>query len=65
MKPIVHYKSLGFTITVGSRAIVEVLDHPRDPEVHNVSTSQVVSVDEETGNFETLNTLYVRKNDAS
>jgi hypothetical protein len=58
-KPVVQYR--GPALRFGSTAYVYALNHPRRPyEPHQIRTSRIVSFDEETGEFETLNTLYKR-----
>ena len=69
MKPTVHYKPVG-KISVGNGAFVIPLDHPGNindghpwDSIKNGSTaytSPVISHDEQTGRFETRNTIYVR-----
>ena len=61
-KPIVKYDAQKFNvIEVGSSAVVCTIDHPyagrSDPD-GMVRTSTVISHDEETGRFETKNTIY-------
>lgn len=62
-KPIVHYKRSSDNyhyIKVGQSALVVPVDHP-SPNVSNediVHTSTVISYDEQTGEFETKNTIY-------
>ena len=54
--------SKGFHIQVGMSALIHPIDHP-SYRVSNGSltqTSTVLSYDEETGVFETLNTIYER-----
>jgi len=62
MKPVVKYKhDLNNFIQVGMSAYVFPLNHP-SKYVSNqflVKTSKVISFDKETGNFETMNTIYV------
>ena len=60
-KPIVKYRAIlpGF-IVVGHSATVTAINHP-SPLIFPgamVHTSEVLSYDEATGNFETKNTLY-------
>ena len=61
MKPVVKYKhDLNNFIELGMNALVFPLDHP-SPYVSNqylVRTSKVIKLDKETGNFETVNTIY-------
>lgn len=60
-KPIVHYKSL-VHCQVGTAAVVHPVDHP-GPDVSNTKlarTSAVLRYDEDTGEFETRNTIYRR-----
>ena len=69
MKPTVTYKPLG-EIVVGEGASVIPLNHPGNANdcspFHMIEngypayTSTVISHDEATGRFETLNTIYVR-----
>lgn len=63
MKPTVKYKIATFFPEVGYRAWVYAINHPNFFGERLLHTSSVLSVDKETGNFETLNTLYVRKED--
>ena len=61
MKKVVHYSDLRYTPVVGKMAMVIPVDHPDTENVSNntwVYTSDVVRVDEVTGIFETLNTVY-------
>lgn len=64
-KPTVHYyKQLSNNIKLGSRALIHPIDHPDSEHVSNqtwVLTSKVIWHDSESGNFETLNTMYVPK----
>jgi hypothetical protein len=60
-KPIVHYSRLFSTLVVGQFASVVTADHP-DAYLNDapyVWTSAVLKVNEETGEFETRNTMYV------
>lgn len=61
MKPVVKYKhDLNNFIQVGMNAYVFPLNH-HSKYVSNqflVKTSKVISFDKETGNFETVNTIY-------
>lgn len=62
MKPIVRYTPIPDHdfIEAGYRALVLPVDHP-SPYVSNtrsVSTSRVLSHNKDTGEFETLNTIY-------
>lgn len=69
MKPTVTYKPIG-KIVVGEGAIIVPFNHPgnsydADPfcmieNGYPAYTSTVISHDEATGRFETLNTIYVR-----
>jgi hypothetical protein len=62
-KPRVGYTKPRY-IAVGHRAVVFVPNHPNHLIWHNigqnvvVTTSTVLSYDDETGEFETLNTIY-------
>ena len=61
-KRTVKYWSATGPIEVGGRAVIIPLDHPDTFNVSNhipAVTSTIVSVDRQTGNFETLNTHYV------
>jgi hypothetical protein len=66
-KPVVHYdrSPSNYWIQVGHSAYVTPLNHPNHLEGHSVvnglqiRTSTVISYDEATGEFETLNTKYV------
>lgn len=63
-KPVVEYTPARMSgIVVGYSAHVHTFGHPASylDNAHYVTTSGVVSYDEETGNFETLNTKYVLK----
>lgn len=56
-KPVVYYvKESGYNVTVGSRANVDALNHPKFGK-NNVHTSTVLAVDLD-GTFETRNTIY-------
>lgn len=60
-KPLVHYVgAVEIHITSDDKyyARVEATDHPKLGAAI-VRTSQLISMDFQTGNFETLNTLYV------
>lgn len=61
MKPVVKYKhDMNNFIQVGMNAYVFSLNH-HSKYVSNqflVKTSKVISFDKETGNFETMNTIY-------
>ena len=60
-KPVVKYKPIpNCPIVVGYKASVVVSDHPAAylNAEEWVSTSTVVSYDEATGVFETMNTIY-------
>lgn len=60
MKKIVHYRELEHCV-VGQNALVFPIDHPDSERISNkklVMTSVVQSVNPETGEFETLNTIY-------
>ena len=63
-KPVVRYTSVSFQREggVGGIAFVYPIDHPDTKLVSNTTiaiTSRVVSYDEATEVFETLNTVYV------
>lgn len=60
VKPIVHYSSLIGDIEINYSATVTVVDHPAKylNEEPFIYTSYVVNYDEETGEFETRNTIY-------
>lgn len=64
MKPVVHYTEdhMHFpNIKVGSHANIIPVDHPRGHlNGRWCVTSQIISVDGDTGDFETLNTRYVK-----
>lgn len=61
-KPVVHYK--GEThIRLGMSAYVLPIDHPNTSSENLVKTSNVVYIDKRTGDFETMNTRYVRVQD--
>lgn len=59
MKPIVSYTQLYFC-EEGQGAIVKPVDHPSClvTNLKLVLTSPVIKYDRETGEFETLNTIY-------
>jgi hypothetical protein len=58
IKPIVQYIAKdGDYIAIGHRAEIYAVDHPRLGEQY-ISTSRVINIDEATGVFETLNTVY-------
>lgn len=61
-KPVVHFFSLDVPVVVGERAIVKVIDHPASylNDAPFIYTSGVVAIDPGTGDFETLNTKYVK-----
>lgn len=59
MKKRLRYKQALRGPVVGQRADIELIDDHPDCETKLVSTSQVVKV-EDNGNFETLNTEYVK-----
>ena len=62
MKKVVHYKknSVFGAIVVGHSAYVEPVDHTSSlvSNTKHVRTSEVIRVDHETGEFETLNSIY-------
>lgn len=62
-KPVVQYRVSPYTrIIVGDSAFVIPVDHPDTENVVNgvgALTSEVISYDTETGEFETKNTKYV------
>lgn len=61
MKPVVKYKyDLNNFIKVGESAYVFPLNHPSSlvSNTKLIQTSRVISFDENTGNFETVNTIY-------
>lgn len=64
-KPVVHYRPFPKAkIHIGVPALVFPIDHKNHAPGQNVSntcvarTSKVISVNHETGEFETLNTIY-------
>ena len=61
-KPVVHFVGEAFLLAggVGGAFLDEVLDHPSLGHAFDVRTSKVVSHNETTGDFETLNTRYVK-----
>jgi len=66
-KPVVHYTHSGFPIRVGSRAIVRAYDHPdtfNTTPGHEVVTTEVIRMNEGTGEFETRNTVYQRRGES-
>jgi hypothetical protein len=64
MKPVVYYGETLSTLVVGQEALIlDVSGHPATDRVSNtpdvaVRTSQVLKVDENGVDFETLNTQY-------
>ena len=61
MKKVVHYREVLGHLRVGRHATVRPVDHPDTENVSNktwATTSEIVRVDEVTGIFETLNTVY-------
>jgi hypothetical protein len=70
MKPVVHYTDILYPIQVGLGALIDgVLDHPDQERVpaecayewdYAVTTSKVLWHDASTGDFETMNTRYVK-----
>lgn len=61
MKPIVNYKPSDIDfIQIGCRATVIPTNHPSDlvSNTKIVLTTEVISYNKETGEFETLNTIY-------
>ncbi len=70
-KPAVQYECIPEPhIKVGESAYIVPANHPNHLEGHHVTngdvtrTSRVISHDEKTGRFETLNTIYERTIDA-
>ena len=63
-KPVVYYKSLMYC-KVGEAALVFPTDHPKRSNTQAVRTSNVVSYDQATGEFETRNTRYTPLPDAT
>jgi hypothetical protein len=61
MKPVVKYRAVPtYAIKVGGRGVVIPIDHPNLDVNNDVAfTSRIVSI-ELNGDFETLNTKYVR-----
>lgn len=61
MKPEIKYYQAYFGPIVGRSAIIRLAERHYSPTAYTtqITTSQVVSV-EENGNFETLNTKYVK-----
>lgn len=61
IKPIVHYKNplMISGWAKGTRAIITVIDHPKLPGERQVITTPILNNDDESGVFETSNTLYV------
>ena len=60
-KPIVHYFG-GCDIRVGKNAIITTVDHPLLSNSGGLSrTTEVLSYDKVTGDFETKNTIYKLK----
>lgn len=63
-KPVVEYIPARMSgIRVGCSASIHTFGHPAAylDNAHYVNTSEVLSYDDETGNFETRNTKYVLK----
>ena len=60
VKPTVYYTSRRNNFEIGKSATITTVDHPAAylNEFPIVYTSAVVAFDEETGEFETRNTLY-------
>lgn len=67
-KPTVRYSNPpGYTIKRNSKALIFTIDHPHCSNTGLVGTTQVISVDIKDGEvvgFETLNSKYVRDEDA-
>lgn len=68
MKPIVKYKaSEPHHIVLGGSACVFPINHPNPhgmvSNTKQIYTSTVLSYDRSTGDFETLNTRYVKSNE--
>lgn len=60
-KKVVRYSQVIGPIEVGYSVLVVPVDHPDEENVSNnvpASTSRVVSYNEETEEFETMNTFY-------
>lgn len=60
VKPVVHYTSRWSNLEIGKSVTLTTVDHPAGylNEFPVVYTSAVVAFDEESGEFETRNTLY-------
>lgn len=60
-KPVVQYDATEEAyIRLGHPAIVKTINHPGEnvSNLHHVRTSKVIGIDEESGEFETMNTKY-------
>ena len=58
-KPVVHYTPTSSDfIALGRDACIKTTDHPGCSNLKFVITTQVVDYDVDTGEFETMNTLY-------
>lgn len=62
MKPTVHYVRDSLRRVNDKQVTVYALDHPRLC-CNRIITSEMVTLIDENGNFETLNTLYVAVDD--
>lgn len=60
VKPVVHYTTRWNNFEIGKSVTITTVDHPAGylNQFPVVYTSAVVTFDEETGEFETRNTLY-------
>jgi len=59
-KPTIRYNPSGVVyIKVGEMATVNAVDHPNFSYGQLIWTSYVIDYDEDSGVFETLNTIYV------
>lgn len=62
VKPIVFFRSCLYPPRLGDRAdLLDVTNHPRLGNYHWVSTSAVQDIREDGRVIETLNTIYIRK----
>lgn len=62
MKPVVFYTKAPFGFLLGERALLKgVENHPKGLLGLYVSTSEVIKIEEDGTSFETLNTLYRKK----
>lgn len=60
IKKIVHYEGEAVILDIGYCAFLKPTDHPNVSNQKVVKTTPVVAYDEQTGEIETLNTIYRR-----